>query len=140
MRTVDHDLDRILNLLRQRIRERGFTQKEVQGALGWGRSYVSQLMTRKKSLRLEHVLLILKVIGVKPEDFFGEIYHFGGPYRRRERAGRAAPSPAAEAAALVADLRGSMALFRRLVGLLKQKRLITAADLDRALDEVRRQP
>ena len=57
MRAVERDLDRILSLLRNRIRERGFTQLEVQETLGWGRSYISQLVTRQKSLRVEHVLM-----------------------------------------------------------------------------------
>ena len=53
MRRVDRDLDRILTLLRNRIRERGFNQLEVQEALGWGRSYISQLLTQQKSLRID---------------------------------------------------------------------------------------
>ncbi len=74
--TVERELDRVLTLLRNKIRERGFTQLEVQEALGWGRSYISQLLTKQKSLRVEQVLLILNVIGVDPSEFFGELYHF----------------------------------------------------------------
>lgn len=73
---VEKELDRILTLLRNKIRERGFTQLEVQDTLGWGRSYISQLLTKQKSLRVEQVLLILSVIGVDPADFFSELYHF----------------------------------------------------------------
>ena len=73
---VEKELDRILTLLRNKIREKGFTQLEVQDALGWGRSYISQLLTKQKSLRVEQVLLILGVIGVDPADFFGELYHY----------------------------------------------------------------
>jgi transcriptional regulator with XRE-family HTH domain len=72
---VDKELDRILTLLRNKIREKGFTQLEVQETLGWGRSYISQLLTKQKSLRVEQVLLILNVIGVDPADFFAELYH-----------------------------------------------------------------
>ncbi len=133
MRTVDRDLDRILALLRNRIRERGFTQLEVQQALGWGRSYVSQLVTKQKSLRVEHVLLILNVISVKPEDFFGEIYQFGKfsearPRRRGERGCRAAPSlPDAD---VLADLRRVRGLLEGVVTVLTQKQLITDDDLE----------
>lgn len=87
MRTIERELDRVLTLLRNKIRERGFTQLEVQEALGWGRSYISQLLTKQKSLRIEQVLLILNVIGVDPGEFFSELYHFpragglGGPSR-----------------------------------------------------------
>ena len=73
---AERELDRVLTLLRNKIRERGFTQLEVQEALSWGRSYISQLLTKQKSLRVEQVLLILEVIGVKPGEFFGELYHF----------------------------------------------------------------
>ena len=38
MLSVDRELDRVLTLLRNKIRERGFTQLEVQEALSWGRS------------------------------------------------------------------------------------------------------
>ena len=37
MQNTARDLDRHLTLLRNRIRQRGFTQLEVQEALGWGR-------------------------------------------------------------------------------------------------------
>ena len=79
MRTIERELDRVLTLLRNKIRERGFTQLEVQEALGWGRSYISQLLTKQKSLRIEQVLLILNVIGVDPGHFFSELYHFPAP-------------------------------------------------------------
>ena len=71
---VEGEIDRILTLLRNKIRERGFTQLEVQEALAWGRSYISQLLTRQKSLRVEQVLLILNVIGVEPAEFYAELY------------------------------------------------------------------
>jgi transcriptional regulator with XRE-family HTH domain len=76
MATAERELDRVLTLLRNKIRERGFTQLEVQEALSWGRSYISQLLTKQKSLRVEQVLLILEVIGVEPGEFFGELYRF----------------------------------------------------------------
>ena len=46
----------------------------MQQALGWGRSYISQLLTRQKSLRVEQVLLILNVIGIEPVEFYAELY------------------------------------------------------------------
>ncbi len=53
--------------------QRGYTQLEVQQELGWGRSYISQLVTKQKSPRVEQVLLILGVIGVDPAEFFAEL-------------------------------------------------------------------
>ncbi len=76
MNNIERELDRALTLLRNKIRERGFTQLEVQEALGWGRSYISQLLTKQKSLRMEQVLLILEVIKVTPSEFFSELYNY----------------------------------------------------------------
>ena len=69
---VEREVDR--SLLRNKIRASGFTQLEVQEALGWGRSYISQFLTKQKKLRLEQVLSILNVIEVEPAAFFGELY------------------------------------------------------------------
>jgi len=79
MRIVESEIDRVLTLLRNKIRERGFTQLEVQEALSWGRSYISQLLTKQKSLRVEQILLILNVIGVDPSEFYGELYQMNAP-------------------------------------------------------------
>ena len=81
MRIVQSEIDRVLTLLRNKIRERGFTQLEVQEALSWGRSYISQLLTKQKSLRVEQILLILNVIGVDPGEFYGELYRLNAPDR-----------------------------------------------------------
>ncbi len=72
MRQVEAEVDRYLVLLGNKIRQRGYTQLEVQRELRWGRSYISQLLTKQKSLRVEQVLLILKVIGVDPAEFFAD--------------------------------------------------------------------
>lgn len=83
MKNLDKEIERVLSLLRNKIRERGFTQLEVQEQLHWGRSYISQLVTRQKALRLEQILCILDVIGVSPTEFFGELYGFDarGPFQ-----------------------------------------------------------
>jgi len=44
--------------------------------LDWGRSYISPLLTKQKSLRVEQVLRILDVIEVEAADFFFELYRF----------------------------------------------------------------
>ncbi len=135
MRRIDRDLDRILNLLRTLIRERGYTQLEVQEVLGWGRSYISQLLTAQKSLRVEHVLMILKVIDVKPEVFFAELYDFG---TRRPRHRPARPTAPSRADVLDrTDLRRLQRLFDGLVSVLEDKDLITAEDLGRAIEKAK---
>ncbi len=137
MRTVDRDLDRILILLRNRIRERGFTQMEVQEVLGWGRSYISQLLTQQKNLRFDQVLQILNAISVDPAEFWAEIYQFG-PFDEIQAGGlgglgRAAPSlPATDESAMLADLRRSRRLLEGVVMVLTRKNLITAGELDGA--------
>lgn len=74
MINAQEEVDRMLNLLRNKIRERGFTQLKVQADLQWGRSYISQLLTKQKSLRVEQVIQILEVIGIAPAEFFAELF------------------------------------------------------------------
>ena len=129
MRQVDSKVDRYLTLLGNKIRERGYTQLEVQQALGWGRSYISQLVTRQKGLRVEQVLLILNVIGVDPAEFYAELYTTPGP---AYGAFRPAPAPVypGPAEALQGELRELRALLDGgAVGLLLKKRFITSRDL-----------
>ena len=71
---VDPEVDRILMQLRLKMKNHGFTQIQVQEALNWKGSYVSQLLSRNKSLRVEQVLQILAVIGVEPFDFFCTVF------------------------------------------------------------------
>ncbi len=128
MREVERQLDRILVLLRNQIRQRGFTQLEVQEVLGWGRSYISQLLTKQKSLRVEQVLLILNVIGVDPVEFYGELYTPPGPAYAPVRPSLAPvdPGQAEEQQREFQELRG---LLDGVVGLLIEKKLITSRDL-----------
>ncbi len=127
MRQVDRELDRYVTLLRNKIRQQGFTQMEVQDALGWGRSYISQIVTQQKKLRMDQVLRILRVIGVSPGDFFGELYRRGAPVPTARQ-----PLPRRDAGALE-PLRQEVGrvhlLLRALVKVLLDKRVITSRDL-----------
>ena len=149
MMTVERELDRVLTLLRNKIRERGFTQLEVQEALGWGRSYISQLLTKQKSLRIEQVLLILNVIGVDPSEFFGELYHFSvsgasledarrypnpAMVERFDGAGMVGAGAAAEAERNFQELRS---LLRGLLRLLSKKGILEDAELSAAVAAAR---
>ncbi len=125
---VQHEVDRFLTLLRNKIHERGFTQLEVQAALGWGRSYISQLLTRQKALRIEQVLLILGVIDIPAAEFFAELYATA-PYRSFGSHGAAA-HPKADTAESVAKLRAEL---NGMVDLLLEKKLITAEELSAAV-------
>ncbi len=137
MRIVDKEVDQVLTLLRNKIREKGFTQLQVQEALSWGRSYISQLLTKQKSLRIEQVLLILDVIGIDPGDFFAELYHY-------PRAATASYSPGRSVSRLAAVTEGSdppgnfeemRSLVRGLVWLLIDKELIDVDELTNVVKE-----
>ncbi len=130
MITVDREVDRYLTLLGSKIREKDFTQLEVQEALGWGQSYISQLVTRQKSLRLEQVLSILQAIGVEPRIFFGELYASAprlgaGPYQ--------APSSALPHR----ELEQMRSMLQGLTELLVKRGLITQRGLSQAVAEQR---
>ncbi len=128
MVSIERELDRYLTLLRNKIHEKGFTQLEVQEALGWGRSYISQLLTKQKSLRLEQILSILHVIRVDPREFFTELHdevsRFGvGSHQ----------SSTSSAELLRLQLEEIKALLNGLTKLLLKKGLITAVGLSAAL-------
>ena len=136
---VDGDLARIRSLLRRKIHERGFTQKEVQEFLGWGRHYVSMLVTGRKPIRVEQVLLILNVIGVTPEEFWGEVYGFGEPRTPRNRRS-GSPLPPDRGRRWLEDLAAMRKLFDSVVGALQKKALIDSAGLEPAIARAGRAP
>ena len=129
MKNLDKEIERVLSLLRNKIRERGFTQLEVQEQLHWGRSYISQLVTRQKALRLEQILCILDVIGVSPTEFFGELYGFDsrGPFQDDLMMGR----PSTEE--LEKQLKVTRGLVEIYSQLLVSKGLIDQREADLAL-------
>lgn len=142
MTSVERDIDRILTLLRNKIREKGFTQLDVQHELSWGRSYISQLLTKQKSLRVEQILLILGVIGVDPGDFYAELYHLAGADAQvrnlddfSERAGTDVSdrSAAEQIETLRRDYDHVRSNLRGLVQLLVSKDAITLDELNEAV-------
>ena len=139
MQQVEAEVDRYLTLLGNKIRGRGFTQVEIQDALGWGRSYISQLVTKAKALRVEQVLLILNIIGVDPAEFFAELY--GHPEAPHAAASPdQAPTYPGHAEAQQRELRGLQAQLQAMVGHLLEKKLITSRDLRAAVAAADREP
>ncbi len=128
MRQVDREIDRYLALLRRKITERGFTQLEVQKALGWGRSYISQILNRNKALRVEQLLLIFNVIGVDPAAFFGELHDLEAPPGPAPRP-TGLPAPAGKTESLRREIEQAEELLQALIKLLLKKQIITARDL-----------
>ena len=124
MLIVETEVDRCLRLLRLKMREQGFSQTKVQKMLGWGESYISQLMTKQKCLRYAHVLAILNVIGVEPGAFFGELFGTGA-------AGQT-PTEVPAAAGDLEPIRGALGqsslLLDHMFDLLLKKNLISVAE------------
>lgn len=129
---IDREIDRYLALLRSKILDQGFSQLSVQNEIGWGRSYISQLLTKQKSLRVEQVLQILAVIGVEPGAFFSELY---GPAAERRRR-----PTASDDAQVRQAIERSLALAQALRDTLLSKELISARELAEALSRARRSP
>lgn len=66
--------------LKDLMRERGRTGRAVERELGWGTGYMSQILRDgPPALKVEHVLAILRVIGVPPADFFAGLYGLEAP-------------------------------------------------------------
>ena len=103
--------------------------------LGWGRSYISQLLTKQKSLRIEQVLLILDVIGVDPGDFFAELYHYPRISAGTYRSGRLAPTEGSNSSEQPGNFEEMRSLVRGLVWLLIDKELIDVDELTSAVKE-----
>ena len=140
---VEKEVDRVLNLLRAKIHERGYTQLKVQRALGWGRTYISQLFRKQKSLRFDQILQILEVVEIDPADFFAEFYRL--PHReplsgvgplRPERPVRL-PGDVAEAEKIL-ELAGNdpRSVVYGIVRLLMDKGVLDAVELSAAVGRV----
>ncbi|MEM7351786.1 MAG: helix-turn-helix transcriptional regulator [Acidobacteriota bacterium] len=130
MQPTEYEVHRYLTLLRNKIRDRGFTQLQVQEALGWGRSYISQLLTQQKCLRIEQVLQILSVIGTDPAEFFAELYPMSGwGQNYAAQASASLPLSPAEMAEQERASRELTALLGGLLQLLAEKRIVTREEL-----------
>ncbi len=132
MTTVERNVDRLLDVLRTTIRESGWTQVEIQRKLGWGRSYISQILGKQKNVYIDQVALILKVIGVEPGDFYAKVF----PPSERPEPPRGRPARR-QIEALRRELAESWRHEARLGGLvsvLVTKGVITEGELERAVE------
>lgn len=136
---VEREVDRVLNLLRAKIHEQGFTQLKVQQALGWGRTYISQLFRKQKSLRFDQILQILGVIEIDPVDFFAEFYRLP-----RHELGRSRPfgyyrrgylGPGSDASGILANLdqHDPRMVISSLVQLLVDQGILSGPELEMAI-------
>ncbi len=129
MTNIEREVDRYLVLLRNKIRDQGFTQRDVQDVLGWGESYISQLLTKQKKLRLDQVYSILLVIGIERGEFFSELYE------PRARVDRKRPTAVCDGQPWQ-ELEELSRLLKALIDLLRKKRMFTDEELSRAVKAV----
>lgn len=127
---VGRDLDQFLDRLRTTIRKRGFKQGQVEEQLGWSRYTLRRLLGGQKALRVEHLLKILKVIDVKPEDFFAQVYPFDGS--------RHAATLAKAGADLAEQQLRLRQQFDALAMLLAELQVIEPRELTRTVRKIRR--
>ncbi len=129
MFNLEEELDRYLLLLRNKIRQQGFIQMNIQNELGWGRSYISQLLTKQKALRMDQLLSILEVIEVDAQTFFTELHDLPhGEGQSRGAAGAEFP-PAAWGEGVRQELEDMTNLLQGLCDLLITKELFAPKEL-----------
>ncbi len=63
-------MDRVRRLLDVVIREAGMTYSDVEGRLGWGGGAVSRIVSGDRELRVEQLLAMLDLTGMKTSQFF----------------------------------------------------------------------
>ncbi len=71
---VESQVRKLQTLLERKIEERGYTQLEVEKAVGWEKGTLDRLLTGEVELSVKQAFMILGVIGVDPEAFFAELY------------------------------------------------------------------
>jgi len=69
----------VLGLVTQIMKRQKKTQREIQKKLGWGQSYISQLVNGEKSLRMDQLFTLLDALEVRPPAFFAELYSLDPP-------------------------------------------------------------
>ena len=153
---VNAEIDHILDFLRLKMKERGFSQVRVQDHLGWKGSYISQLFNRTKALRVEQLLMILDTIGIEPLEFFSEYYLLfkNPPPSTMDPIAEMAADEALfgsrrrtlefQTAGFVERFFGSFTevrtLLRGLIHLLVSKGLIQMEELERSTNEIKQGP
>lgn len=90
--------DEVVERLRASVDAREFSVYRVEKQLARGRGYVADALRGDKKLSVELICEVLEVIGVKPEDFFGQMMTPRAsseqpPVRRRGRRPKTAALP-----------------------------------------------
>lgn len=73
-RDVAADVNAVADHLRLCIQARRITLRAVERELGMGAGYLGQLLRGNLDLKLKHLMAVLRVIGMEPEEFFASLY------------------------------------------------------------------
>ncbi len=68
------EVDRLLNVLRIVARLLGLSNREIERRLGLTPSYVSRLFAGAIELKVEHILSIVRAVGLEPWEFYELAY------------------------------------------------------------------
>jgi transcriptional regulator with XRE-family HTH domain len=79
---AEGELRRLADRLWLRISEAGLSQREVSRRMGSQRDYVNQILRGNLELKVDHVVAILDIVEVPPEDFFADHYGMGRRFSR----------------------------------------------------------
>ena len=64
------DVRRILDLMDAAVQGSGRSQREIERALGLGQGYLSSLFSERIELKVRHVYMLAKELGLDPLSFF----------------------------------------------------------------------
>jgi transcriptional regulator with XRE-family HTH domain len=67
---VDEEIHRYAKVLEAVVKLSDFSTRELERRLGLGGGTLNRIFTGKIDLKLRHVLLVLEVVGMRPERFF----------------------------------------------------------------------
>lgn len=74
--------------LRDLLREHSRTFRSIEAELGWSAGYLSQVLgPGTPALKVEHVLQVLEILAVSPQEYFADLYGLGLPVRPAGGAG-----------------------------------------------------
>src|SRR5688572_24633844 len=115
---------RVLAALREHVRRKGLSLRQVEQRLGRRHDYLRQVFGGAIELRFEHVAGILAALDVSPVEFFEEVY---GPPDLRGKPSGEPPHPAYPLSARLVR----HASLRVLIWRLKEKGIFTDEEIER---------